>query len=186
VDAIIKQETRFLPALAEAVGQWFPELGGRSLAVSEVEITKENVPTLPLAMVAFIRSTADPPTKSRADMFEMVDTFIIDFWMEPARYKKANGSETPFWSFYDYERIRDTLLTNIVRWESPGGERIAFRGMNIEAEPLAVTLTFTFQATFRWCPSGPKDLGEPFTIGFNMCSAAECCIPECMEDDPCA
>ena len=142
---------KFLPALAEQLALWFPELNGRALAVSEVSITKDNVPTLPLAMAAFIRSTANPPSTSNAEMFEVVDTFIVDFWLEPARYKKANGTETPFWSYYDYEAIRDTLLANMVRWETPGGERVAYRGLTIEAEPLAVTLTFTFMATFRWC-----------------------------------
>lgn len=183
MDAVVPAtKQRFLPALAEQIALWFPELKGRALAVSEVEITKDNVPTLPLAMVAFIRSTADPPSNSSHEVFEVVDTFIVDFWLEPERYKKANGSETPFWSYYDYEAIRDTLLGNMVRWDAPGGERIAFRGLTIEAEPLAVTLTFTFAATFRWCPPKPKDFGDPFTIGFRLCTPSECCVPECFEE----
>jgi len=183
MDAIVKHEMRFLPALADQIALWFPELGGRALAVSEVTITKENVPTLPLAMVAFIRSVGDQPANSKTRMFEIVDTFIVDFWLEPARYKKANGTETPFWSYYDYEAIRDTLLTNLSRWDPPGGEVIAYRGMVTEAEPLAVTLTFTFAATFRWCPTGPKDRGEPFTIGFGLCTPPAC-IPDPCEPDP--
>ena len=176
---------KFLPALAEQLALWFPEVNGRALAVSEVSITKDNVPTLPLIMAAFIRSVANPPATSRAEMFEVVDTFIVDFWLEPARYKKANGTETPFWSYYDYEAIRDTLLANMIRWDPPGGELIAYRGMTIEAEPLAVTLTFTFMATFRWC-APVTDFGEPFTVGFNLCTP-EACIPDpCPEPvDPC-
>jgi hypothetical protein len=177
----IKQDTRFLPAVAEAVGQWFPELGGRALAVSEVTITKENIPTLPLAMVAFVRSVGNQPDNSTSEMFDIVDSFVIEFWLEPARYKKANGSETPFWSFYDYDAVRDTLLSNLVRWETPNGERIAYRGLTTEAEQLAVTLTFSFVATFRWCPSKPAYLGEPFTVGFNLC-APPACIPDPCED----
>jgi hypothetical protein len=185
MDAIVKQETRFLPALADAIADWFPELGRRSLAVSECTITKENVPTLPLVVVAFIRASASPPTNQRNDMFSITDTFVVEFWLEPARYKKANGTETPFWSYYDYERIRDVLLTNITYWEGPGGERIAFRRLSINAEPLAVTLTFAFDATFRWCPS-TKPHGEPFQIGYNLCTPVGCC-PDviCEEPDPC-
>ena len=175
-----KPKLRFLPALAEQLALWFPEVNGRALAVSEVSVTKEYVPTLPLVMTAFMRSTADPPMN--ADMFEVVDVFIVDFWLEPERYKRANGTETPFWSYYDYEGIRDTLLSNIVRWEPPGGERIAFRELTIEAEPFAVTLTFRFTATFRWCPIKTEH-GEPFAVGFNLCTASECCIPE--QADPC-
>jgi hypothetical protein len=183
MDAAVKQETRFLPALAEQIALWFPELGGRALAVSEVSITKENVPTLPLAMVAFVRSVGNPPPNSRQTTFEMGDTFIVDFWLEPAMYKKVNGTETPFWSYYDYEKIRDTLVGNIVRWETPGGEIIAYRGMVIEAEPFAVTLTFTFLATFRWCSPLPKDRGEPFTIGFGLCPPESCCPDTCYEEE---
>jgi len=177
---------RFLPALAEQLALWFPELNGRALAVSEVSITKDNVPTLPLALVAFTRSTADPPARSNHEMFEIGDAFIVDFWLEPARYKKVNGTETPFWSYYDYEAIRDTLLANIARWDAPGGELIAYRGLTIEAEQLAVTLTFTFAATFRWCAPKRTDRGEPFTIGFNLCTPPACIPDPCPEPvDPC-
>jgi len=185
MDARIETKPRFLPALAEQLALWFPEVGGRALAVSEVSITKENVPTLPIVMTAFIRGTADPPSRSNSDMFEIVDTFIVDFWLEPARYKKTNGTETPFWSYYDYEAIRNTLLANITRWATPGGERIAFRELTIEAEPFAVTLTFRFTATHRWC-APVTDYGIPFSVGFNLCAPVDCCVPDCVEDDPCA
>ena len=181
---------RFLPALAEQLAQWFPETNGRALAVSEVSITKDNVPTLPLVMVAFIRSTAESNNHSNLDDFEITDTFIVDFWLEPARYKKSNGTETPFWSYYDYEQIRDTLLAKMGRWVAPGCEFISYRGMTVEAEPLAVTLTFTFMAYFRW--KAPRVFDEDVEvikgIHFNMCApVSECCDPECFDEkeDPC-
>lgn len=185
MDAQVKKETRFLPALAEAIAGWFPELGGRALAVSEVSITKENVPTLPLAMVAFVRGTADPPSRSAATQFEMEDAFVVEFWLEPARYKRANGSETAFWSYYDYEVIRDTLLSELVLWESPGGQRVSYRGLNIEADPLAVTLTFAFVATMRWCSNKtvyPDSIIRK--IDFQLCAAEGCCPEACIEPIP--
>jgi hypothetical protein len=176
-------EQRFLPALAEQLAVWFPELGGRALAVSEVSITKENVPTLPLVMCAFLRSTSEARAGNRN--FEIVDAFVVEFWLEPQRYKRADGSETPFWSYYPYEQIRETLLNNILSWTPPGCELIAYRGLNIEAEPLAVTLTFAFTAAFQFRPK-PMDFGVEFTVGFNLCTP-EGCIPEALEDvDPCA
>jgi len=178
------QDPRFLPAVAEAVAEWFPEVQGRALAVSEVSITKENIPTLPLVLVAFVRGTADPPKTSYAQSFEIDDAFVIEFWLEPARYRKANGSETPFWSYYPYEEIRDTLLTNLVRWPTPGGERITYRGLNIEADSFAVVLTFAFHATQRWC-ADIRDQGEPFKIGFKLCTPASCLPdPECFDAKP--
>src|SRR5262245_3630807 len=186
MDAQVKRETRFLPALAEAISEWFPELGGRSLAVSDATITKENIPTLPLVMVAFVRSAASPPRRSSHETFEVIDTIIVEFWLAPERYKRANGSETPFWSYYDYEAIRDKLLSYMVRWETPSGERISYIGLQIQADALSVTLTFTFEVMFRWCPSIPPDQGVPFTIKTMLCAPEGCC-PDiiCVDPNPC-
>jgi hypothetical protein len=134
-------------------------------------------------MVAFARSAAETRANPRA--FEIVDAFVVEFWLKPARYKKANGSETPFWSYYPYEQIRDTLLNNLLYWDAPGGEEIAYRGLNIEADQLAVTLTFNFTASFQWCYES-KDKGDPFTISFNLCADQSCCPEEIKVDDPCA
>jgi hypothetical protein len=184
MDAIVKKETRFLPALAEAIAEWFPELGGRSLAVSEVTVNKENIPTLPLAMVAYVRGTGEQSTSSNQSIFNMEDAFVVEFWLEPARYKRANGSETPFWSYYDYETIRDTLLENMARWDAPHGERPAYRGLNIEADQLAVTLTFAFVAAMRWCASPASKKPESIVSGvkFNLCTDQSVCVPDCFEE----
>lgn len=189
MDAVTPKETRFLPALANAIADWFPQLEGRSLAVSEVEITKENLPTLPLAMVAFIKGEGAPPSRSRNEMFDLTDTFVVEFWMKPEKYQRADGSETPFWTYYPYDSIRDTLLKNLSLWEGPGGERVAYRGLGIDAEPFAVTLTFTFIATFRWCANN-RDTGEKFEISYRLCTPKACmpeptCLPELDECDPC-
>jgi hypothetical protein len=187
MDAVVQVEKRFLPALADAVADWFPELEGRSVAVSDSAVTKENVPTLPLVVVALARSTSDPPTKSRTEVFDVVDSFVVEFWLAPVRGKKRDGTELPFWSYYPYEYIRDNLLTNVVRWTPPEvGMIIAYRSMTIEADQFAVTITFSFDAHFRWCPSKPPDRGSPFTIGFGLCPPESCC-PQCddKEDDPC-
>jgi hypothetical protein len=186
------EKPRFLPDLAEAIAEWFPELQGRAFAVSDATITKDNVPTLPLVMIAITRSVGSQGTHGRQEIFEIADAFVVEFWLEPARYKRANGSETPFWSYYPYESIRDTLLENLARWQPRGGERIAYRSMTVEADALAVTLTFGFIATMRWCPSPSTEKGEPFKIGFNLCTPEGCCPETCYEEvrdpacpDPC-
>lgn len=189
VDVPVKDpiENRFLVAVANVVAETFPELADRSLAVSEISVTKENVPTLPLALVAFVRSTAEPPRTSYAESFEITDAFIIEFWLEPARYRKANGTETPYWQYYPYQEMRDRLLNALVRWPTPNGERITYRGLNIEAEPLAVTLTFAFIATFRWCAeiNDPGCRIEKGDIVRNICAPASCLpLPECFDDKP--
>lgn len=183
MDAIVEKSPRFLPTLAEALAEWFPELGGRALAVSEVTVSKENIPTLPLAMVAFVRGTGDQ-TSSNRYIFNMEDAFVIEFWLEPARYKKKDGSMTPFWSYYDYEAIRDNLLAHLAAWDYPGSERIVYRGLNIEADALAVTLTFAFVANFRWCHKPlVKPMGVVKDVAVHLCPAPTC-IPDCFEPEP--
>lgn len=172
-------ETRFLPAVAKEIALWFPELDGRALAVVSPDIiTKENIPTLPLAMVGFARSTSNAPLRSHVEEISIEDLFVVEFWLKTERYKNAKG-ETPFWSYYPYEWIRDTLLTNFARQQGlwPGGERVAYRSLLVGADPFAVTLTFGFASIRQWCPDR-KDPGQPFTIGFGLCTPAGKCLPE--------
>lgn len=140
-----------LPALAAAVAEWFPDLGGRSIAVSEAEITKDNVPTLPLAMVALVHEeNGQRTTQSNIDP-ELTETIALQFWIAPARYKRADNSESPFWAFYDYETLRDKLMAELGRWCSPRGGRVLYRRMDVESDALAVVITFTLAHSFVWC-----------------------------------
>lgn len=185
--AIPKAEERLLPALAAAIAEWFPELGGRAMAVAESAVTKENVPTLPLAVTAFVRSVGDQSAVTRQSQFEIVDHFVVEFWLSAEKYQRANGSEAPFWSYYNYEAIRDKLLTHMANWEAPRHARIAYRALDTEADHLAVTLTFGFIATINWkaCVVAPPDTIIDH-VGFNICVPAfDCCVPECFDPMPC-
>jgi hypothetical protein len=173
-----RPETRFLPALAASIATWFPDLGGRSLAVSNVEITKANIPTLPLVMVAFARSESTQPARSgHPDEYTITDFVVVEFWLEPDQYRKADGTATPFWSYYPYEEIRDQLLTYLARWYGPHEERLAYRSLGINADQFAVTLTFGFEVRFQWCPT-VKEEGEAFTPYFRLCAPANECLPD--------
>lgn len=177
-----------LPALAEKIAEWFPELEGRSIAVSEADITKENIPKLPLAMTAFSKGVSDHSPNSSMRTITITDTIIVEFWLEPSRYKRQNGTETPFWSYYNYEAIRNTLVSRILLWQGPNSERFAYRNLTIEADPLAVILTFTFIANFQWSSNDypdPDDGGRitDSTFVLQMCRPqSEMCPPEFEED----
>lgn len=175
-------ETRFLPALATAVSEWFPGLDGRAIAVSNIEITKENVPTLPLVLVAFARSESTQPARNHPSEFTVADFVVVDFWLEPDRIRRTDGSATPYWNYYDYEWIRDRLLTGLADWHGPGPrqERLAYRSLGIAADPFAVTLTFTFEVRFQWCPTTARQ-GDPFTAGFRLCTPSSC-LPDSFYD----
>lgn len=171
-----RTETRFLPAVAKAIALWFPELEGRSMAVISPDvISKQNIPTLPLVMVGFARSVSNKPLRSHSDEFEIEDMFVIEFWLKRENYTNDKG-ETPFWSYYPYEWIRDTLLTNFSDWTGPGGERVAYRSLVTGADPSAVMLTFGFTSIRTWCPE-VKNQGDAFTIGFGLCTPAGMCVP---------
>lgn len=179
------EEKRFLPAVAEAIAQWFyPELENpngppRSVAVSDIDITKENIPTLPLVLVAFTQSLGHQLLRSNSPEFEINDTFVVEFWMPPQRVQHKN-KDTPYWNYYPYEYIRDTLINGFKNWTGPRGERVAYRGLHVEADPLAARLTFTFVATFQWCVE-EMDTGTPFGLGFRLCTPASC-VPGCTEE----
>jgi hypothetical protein len=144
-------------ALARAVTEWFPELNGRALPVSEALITKENVPTLPLAMIGLEREVGNHSANS--DTIKPQELFIVQFWFQPERYKTANGGETPFWAFYDYEWIRDRFLSNLILWKSPLGEKVKYRGLDIESSALAIVITFSLSHTFSFCSLEDEELG---------------------------
>lgn len=165
---------QLLPNIARNVALWFPELAGRSLAVSEADITEQNMPTLPLCMVALANVDAEKWVwQSAASRTELADNFMVEFWLESVKLRKADGSETPFWAFYNYEDFRDRLLTEIVRYVGPRGQRVEFLKMTVESLPYAVILSFQFRSHLKWCaneiPNEPGD-GLQAQIDYSLCT----------------
>lgn len=164
-----------LPAIAKAIAGWFPELAGRSIAVSEAEITRENMPTLPLVMVALVRENADHAWKAANGNMTLADDFMIEFMYKAERYKRTDGSESPFWAYFDYEAIRDKLWTKLSPWEGPGGQRIEYVSMDIEANQYSINVSFLCKAHANWCPDAQEpEEGDglpigPGTIEVNLC-----------------
>lgn len=143
----------FLPELADLVAEWFPELGGRSVAVTEAEVTKQNRPNLPLAILALNREEGSNAPRAPSDV-TISDDFIIEFWLELKKYHHAETNhELPFWAYYPYEKIRDRLLTKMLR-ESLARESwgIRYISMDVAADADAVILTFRFSRNYIWCP----------------------------------
>ncbi len=141
-----------LPALATAIRGWFPELKGRAFAVSEADVTRENVPELPLVMVALARESAEHSAQSNMPI-QISEDVLIQFWLQTDRYRKTDGSESPFWAYYNYEAIRDTFLANTFGWRSPRDGLLQYVSMDIEADQIAVVLTFRMNHIFLWNPN---------------------------------
>ena len=140
------------PAFAAAVAEWFPELGGRSVAVSESDITEQNIPILPLAMIAIGSETSDHNQKSNRKP-TISEEILLQFWLRPDKYRRADGSESPFFGYVDTTAIRNKLLTHILDWIAPSGYKLRYRSMDIDASPLALVITFRLIHEFVWCES---------------------------------
>lgn len=180
--------TNTLPALAAAIAEWFPEFNGRALAVSEIdEITKQNLPTLPLAVVALIRETSKHAYQSNGRI-EMIEEFIIEMNFDPNKYQLEDGSESPFWSYYNYDYWRDKLLYHIVteRWETPRNGLIEYVEMTQETDPFSVSLVFKFKHHYRYCPPEEEPECGAIETPLRLTSKISAFMPsQCEESEHC-
>lgn len=152
-----------IPNLVQQIAQWFPDLQGRCIAVSDAEITKENMPTqLPLAIVG-LQKIMFTPTAKTGRKPEITEDILVQFWMKPERYKKKGGTESPFWSYYDYDKILDRLVAQLLQWETPRGTRLSVASMDFEVDSeFAVILTFNVHHVYHWC--APDDIVSDVSV----------------------
>ena len=172
-----------LPDIAARIATTFPELEGRSIAVTEAEITRENIPTLPLCMLALLTENNTNADSTGNTNIQIREEFMAEFWLKPARYKNAAGTETPFWSFYDYDTFRDVLLTSLRSYRSPRNGSISYVKMEIEVTAFAVVLTFTFRHNFKWCPldNDAEEVQAPVQIAASVCRPVTNVCPTAFE-----
>lgn len=188
--------------LATDLAKWFPDLQGRAIAVSEVDAldNKTNMPTLPICIVALIGELGVAP-KHGGGRVELIQDVIIQFMYKPVKYNRADGAETPFYAFYDYEPLRNRLLTFLYKYRTPRNGGFSYQSMDVSSDEFAVHITFRYKTSEDWCPD-PVTLDEcasvfdgepsgPFTMKIvgrvlqprstKPCDPCEDCEPE----DPC-
>lgn len=173
-----------LPDLAKAIADAFPELEGRALAVSEAEITAENVPSLlPIAMLAVVSDDTVWPEKTNARV-EIAETFMIKFMLKPVKIRRPDGAETPFWAFYDPVPLRNRLYALLWTYRSPAPARGRVRPsrMDFGADPLSTEISFTCTHKSFWCEPPAEPLLAPGCLTVQACfvpaPAPECCVCE--------
>lgn len=180
-----------LPAFARAIAEHFPELNGRAFAAAEVDPFNDqtNKPTLPVAVVGL--AVENGTQSQNGGNVNLSDEILVQFIFNPVRYTNSEGRDTPFWAFYDYEVVRDQLLTLTRNWRSPRNAGLAYRQLDVTADDFAVYLTFRFALTEKWCP--PDEQSPIMTIDRDTIiakvvqprSEKPCCEP-CVEPvDPC-
>lgn len=185
--------------IAEKIAECFPELNGRSIAVSEVDPfdDKTNIPTLPLAFTALVSEAAEQSVNGGGSI-TLTQDLLIQFMHAPVKYNRVDGAVTPFYAFYDYEGLRNRLVNFMHGYRTPGNGGVQYRSMDVESSEYAVHITFRFRATEKWVrpeleSSGGLDFSqhEPFELQIvtqvsqprsnKPCDPCEDCAPE----DPC-
>jgi hypothetical protein len=164
-------------ALAEELREVLPELNGRIIPVSEMEVNRSNVPTLPIGMVALAdivprhsEKTNRPPT--------MVEQIIVEFWFKSIKVTSSDRTkESPFWEFYDYEVILYKVTNFILQWTTPKGFKLKFTRMDLESTELAIHLSFTFFHEYEFCIAENED-EEPVRIVSSISAKLNC---ECQQ-----
>lgn len=150
-------------AIAEAVAEWFPQLGGRSIAASEIDPFNAavDVPTLPLAVTALLSETNNQAQNGSQSINLTTDVMLV-FMFKPVRYRREDGANTPFYTFYNYEPIRNTILERLQTFRTPNNGSIAYRQMDVQSNDFAVYVSIRLQATEKWCPQSCPD--EPYYV----------------------
>lgn len=103
-------------------------------------------------MVAIGNETSDHNQKSNRRP-TISEEILLQFWLKPDRYRRSDGSESPFYAYIDTTSIRNKLLTHILDWIAPSGYKLRYRSMDIDASELAIVITFRFVHEFVWCES---------------------------------
>lgn len=178
-------------ALAKAINKAFPEYGDRILPVSEADINKTNVPkTFPIGFVALLRAPMTHSEKSNKDP-SITEEIVVEFWFKSNKYVYDNKTESPFWAFYDYSKLRDKFIAFALNWKSPEGYRLKLINMEVDSTELAVMISFRVDHIFDWCP--PQEILEELDLYdrgearleflAKMKSDTECCVPDCLEKE---
>ena len=175
-----------LVEFAAAVSLWFPEMKNRVVAVLDSDIKADNIPTLPLVMVALVNETSNYNPQTNASP-KIVEDFIVEFWMEPQKYEVEEG-KSPFWAFYDYDMLRNRILKHLPEFVSSRDVRVQYVSLQTDNMQFAAIITMRFTHTYEWCDleeeerdCSPTLDGRPLNITFSLQVP-----PQAYCDDECA
>lgn len=175
-----------LPYVAKMVAKHFPELQNRAFPVLDADVTKENVPTLPVAMVMLEREIGNHSSKQRSHATPE-EQFIVEFWLPPAtKYLDKNQIETPYWTYYDYHSLRNRFLPIIFDMKPPLGGRVEYVGLELEALQFAVVITFKLSHQFEFCEPELEHVGhdgKPMNLSFDLVAPVTDYCGPCIEPE---
>lgn len=140
-----------LPKIAELVREWFPFLENRSFPAMGDSVTKDNMPTLPFAVVLPMTMNVEKQPLRSNTRTAFSEDFQIKFWLPPNRVKRENKTETPFWSFYDYRNnFVLPLIGNCQKLRDTYDTLIEFRGAEVSATDSAIIIATKFRQHYNF------------------------------------
>ena len=148
-----------VPAIAALIREVFPELQGRSFAVSDVKNTKENPPTLPLCYTCLLGIVEVGGSNDVATPMDLLETIIVEFVFKPEKYTNADGAVSPFYAYQDYQPVFDRLLTALDQFFAPVRKTVRFLSMATTSDEFEQCISFKLSIAWRWCPSEELDCG---------------------------
>lgn len=154
--------------LASLIAAAFPNLNGRAVAVSEVNmasVSKDTLPRLPVCWVAHLSEVTDA-TEKNVHEFALTEEIMAMFWLEPTKYRNEQGAETPFYAFYDYTVYRNQMLAIIRQFNESQDQSIMFyHQMDVDVSEYAVMICFRLKNQLRMSDCGEQDETNRVALG---------------------
>lgn len=158
--------------LAEELKKVFPDMTGtRFIPVSEIEVNRSNVPTMPLGLVALKEVDITMPLGSNKAP-EITENLIIEMWFESNKLVRTNKTETNFWAAYDYDPLLQKFIDWCMDFKTTKGGRIRPSKMDIDSSEVALMISFTVKHTYEFCRS--QEDGVPVRISHSVVVKTEC------------
>lgn len=143
-----------LPEISDNIKVWFDdELQGRVFTALGDSISEDNMPALPLAAVisSNIGVNVHEYLGQLNGRLEIFDEFTVEFWLNPARHKRKDGTESPFWAYQDHMLLSNKLIGNMLRLADEKQTFFEFTGLNTSFVSGAVVFVFSFRQHTSFC-----------------------------------
>jgi hypothetical protein len=144
-------EKRSIPSFATAIRAHFPELERRAFAVSFVDFKQFRPGILPVALVCLGESGGGAQDAYRGGVIKKADGIVVHYVSKLVKYKGADGTETPYFAYYDYEALELRMIDCAKAWKSPRGGLMEYRGVEPDPGEADVTLNFKFTHHYEIC-----------------------------------
>ena len=158
--------------MAEELKKVYPEaVKTRFIPVSEIEVNRSNVPTMPLGIVALKDIDIVMPLGSNKSP-EITENIIVEIWFKSQKLQRTDKTETQFWAAYDYDDVMQKFIDWCMDFKTSKNGRIRATKMEIDSSEVALMISFTVKHTYEFCRS--QDDGVPVKINTSIRVKTEC------------